>query len=143
MNEIIGVIYPIPIEFIDRLFDGRTKVFVKYVAHNTTKLAPRHKVVFYGSHGSRKLVGEGIIEKVEFLTPEAVLSRHKEDLFLNQEELLAYVRRSPSRTPSKEMLTLVMKKLKRYPATVDYNKPITMAGQYLTAAEYDSLMRKL
>lgn len=135
--------YPLPIELIDRLFDDRPKVFVKYVAHNTTKLLPKHKVVFYGSHGSRKLIGEGTIEKVEFLTPEAVLSRHKEDLFLNQEELLAYVRRFPSRTPSKEMLILVMKKLKRYPVPVDYNRPITMAGQYLTAAEYGSLIREL
>jgi hypothetical protein len=139
----IGVVYPLPIELIDRLFDGRPKVFVKYVAHNTTKLAPKHKVVFYGSHGSKKLIGEGTIEKVEFLTPETVLSRHKEDLFLSQEELLAYVRRFPSRTPSKEMLTLVMKKLKRYPVPVDYDKPISMAGQYLSAAEYCSLIRKL
>lgn len=139
----IGVVYPLPVELIDRLFDGRPKVFVKYVAHNTTKLVSKHKVVFYGSHGSRKLRGEGTIEKVEFLTPNSVLSRHKEDLFLNQEELLVYVRRFPSRTPSKEMLILVMKKLKKYPIPVDYNKPITMAGQYLTAADYDSLIRKL
>lgn len=138
----IGVIYPLPIEFIDRLFDGRPKVFVKYTAHNRTRLVPRHRVVFYGSHGSKRLIGEGTIEKIEFLTPEAVLSKHKENLFLNQEELLAYVRRVPSRTLSKEMLTLVMKKLKRYPVPVDYNKPITMAGQYLTAAEYSSLIHR-
>jgi hypothetical protein len=139
-NEIIGVIYPIPVELTSRLFDGKTKVFVKFVAHNSTRLVPKHKVVFYASHWSRKLVGEGIIEKVEFLTPEAVLAHYKEYLFLKESELQAYVRGSQSRSPSKEMLTLVLKKLKRYPVPVDYNKPMTMAGQYLNADEYGSLM---
>jgi hypothetical protein len=143
MDEIIGVIYPVPMEFIGRLFAGKTKVFVKYVAHNTTRLMPRHKVVFYGSHGSRKLIGEGTIERVEFLTPEAILSKYGEYLFLNQDELQAYVESSPSRTRSKEMLTLVMKRMKRYSAPLNYDKPITMAGQYLTSSEYNSLTHKL
>jgi len=142
MKEIIGVIYPIPLGLVDRLFDGKTKVFVKYLARNTTKLEPRHKVVFYASHGSRKLIGEGTIEKAEFLNPEAVLARYREDLFLNVEEFQAYVRRSPSRTPSKKMLTFVMKKLKKYPKPVDYDRPVTMAGQYLSVDEYRILRRQ-
>lgn len=142
MNEIIGAVYPIPQRLVDRLFDGKTKVFVKYVAHNTTKLAPRHRVVFYASHGIGKLIGEGIIEKVEFLNPDAVLARYRRDLFLNDEEFQAYVRRSPSRTPSKEMMTLALKKLKRYTTPMDYNRPITMAGQYLTREEYRAFFQK-
>jgi hypothetical protein len=143
MDEITGVIYPVPMKFVVRLFDGKTKVFVKYVAHNTTKLKPKHKVIFYGSHGLRKLIGEGTIEKVEFLTPEAILSKYRNELFLNQDELQAYVGNSTSRAPSKEMLTLVMRKMKRYSAPLDYDKPITMAGQYLTSSEYDHLTHKL
>lgn len=142
MSEIIGVIYPIPREFVDRLFDGKTKVFVKYVVHNTTKLAPKHKVIFYASHGSKKLVGEGTVEKVEFLSPEAVIAKYKELLFLNETEFYAYVGRSPSRTPSKAMLTLVLKKLNKYPKPVGYNRPITMAGQYIGVNEYNSLIGK-
>jgi hypothetical protein len=142
MNDIVGTIYPIPINFIDRLFDGETKVFVKYVAHNSTQLAPKHKVIFYGSHGSKELVGEGIIEKVEFLTPQKVLEKYRDQLFLNETELDAYVKRSPSRSSSKEMLTLVLKKLKKFPKPIDYNKPITMAGQYVHAKEYSSLIQK-
>lgn len=138
----IGVIYPIPIELVNRFFDGKTRVFVKYVAHDSTKLAPRHKVVFYASHGSRKLIGEGTIEKVEFLNPEAVLARYRENLFLNEEEFQAYVRRSPSRTPSKKMLTFVMKKLKKYPKPLDCDRPVTMAGQYLSVDEYRVLRRQ-
>jgi len=142
MNEIVGSVYPIPAELADRLFEGNTKVFVKYVAHNTTRLEPKHKVIFYASHGSKKLIGEGIIEKVEFLTPQKVLEKYKDQLFLNETELHAYVTRSPSRSSSKEMLTLVLKKLKRFPKPIDYNKPITMAGQYLSHSEYNSLIQK-
>jgi hypothetical protein len=142
MNDIVGTIYPIPVELVERLFEGNAKVFVKYVAHNTTRLAPKHKVIFYASHGSKKLIGEGTIEKVEFLTPQKVLEKYKDQLFLNEAELDAYVKRSPSRSSSKEMLTLVLKKLKKFPKPIDYNKPITMAGQYLSAEEYSSLIKK-
>lgn len=142
MRELIGVIYPIPINFTNRLFDGETKVFVKYVAHNSTQLAPKHKVIFYGSHGSKKLVGEGTIEKVEFMTPEEAVAKYKEELFLTKEEIYDYAKRSPSRTLSKEMLTLVLKRLIKYRKPIQYHKPITMAGQYLNSSEYNSLMQK-
>ena len=141
MREILGVIYPIPVDFADRLFDGKPKVFVKFLPHNSTKLAPRHKIIFYASHGSKKLVGEGIIEKVEFLTSEKVLTRYKDDLFLNEAEFYTYVKRSPSRTSSKEMLTLVLRRLRKYPKSIEYDRPITMAGQYLSAEDYNSLMQ--
>jgi len=142
MNEIIGAIYPIPTQLADRLFDGKTKVFVKYIAHNTSRLVPKHKIVFYASRGSKKLVGEGTIETVEFLCPKVVIEKYKEGLFLNKDEFDVYVKSSPSRTPSKKILTLVLKKVRKYPSPVEYGKPITMAGQYLSAAEYDSLMHK-
>jgi hypothetical protein len=142
MNKIVGAIYPIPAQLVDRLFEDNTKVFVKYVAHKTTKLAPKHKVIFYASHGSKKLIGEGIIEKVEFLTPEEAIAKYKEELFLTKDELYDYVKRSPSRNLSKEMLTLVLKRLKKYRKPIQYPKPITMAGQYLNSIEYNSLMQK-
>jgi hypothetical protein len=124
------------------LFDGKTRVFVKYVAHNATKLTRKHKVVFYASQGLKQLVGEGVIEKVEFLTPDAILMKYKESLFLDANELYAYVEGSPSRTSSKKMLTIVLKKLNKYPTPIDYNRSMTMAGQYLEASEYNSLIDK-
>ena len=139
---IIGVIYPVPTNIVYRLFDGKTKIFVKFLVHNSTKLAPNHKILFYASQGLKKIVGEGIIEKVEFLTPEKVISKYNEQLFLNESEFFAYINRSSRRTPSKEMLTLKLKKLKKYPKPIEYEKPITMAGQYLSAEEYSTLIHK-
>jgi hypothetical protein len=139
MDKIMGAIFPIPVDLVYRLFDGKTKVFVKYMAHNSTRLAMKNKIVFYASHGSKKLIGEGTIAKLEFLTPAGVLTKYKEFLFLSEEELQAYASRSLSRTPSKEMLTLTLDKIKRYPKPVDYDRPVTMAGQYLTQEEYNKL----
>ena len=140
MNEIFGIIYPVPVKFVDRFFNVNVMVFVKYVAHNTTRLAPKHRVIFYASHGSKKLIGEGTIEKVEFLTPDEVLAKYKDELFLDEAEFNAYIRRSPSRTPSRKMLVLQLKKLRKYGTPIDYNKPMTMAGQYLSAEEYKSMI---
>ena len=141
MTKIIGVVYPVPSDIADRLFNGKMKVFVKFLAHNSTKAAPKNKIIFYASRGTKKLVGEGTIEKAEFLTLDKVLSKYKDELFLDESELHAYVRNSPSRTPSKEMLTLVLRKLRKYSEPVEYHKRITMAGQYLSAEEYKSLMK--
>lgn len=137
MKEIAGVIYPVPVEMVDRLFKGKT-VYVKYGAHRTTKLAPKHKVIFYASHGSKKLVGEGKIKSVEFLTPLKVLEKYRDELFLTETELYAYV----GGRSQMEMLTLVLTNLKKYSTPFEFNKPITMAGQYLTIQEYSSFIHK-
>ena len=142
MYNIIGAIYPIPTNIVERLFDGKSKVFVKFLPRNSTKLAPKHKIVIYASHGSKKLVGEGIIDKVEFLTPEKVIAKYEGKLFLKKTELYAYIKRSHARNSSKEMLTLTLKRLKKYLEPIEYKRPITMAGQYLSGEEYDLLMQK-
>jgi hypothetical protein len=142
MLKIIGVIYPVPKDIAERLFNEKEKVFVKFLAHNSTKLAPKNKVIIYASHGSKKLIGEGIIDKVEFLTSEEVMTKYRDKLFLYETEFYAYIRRSSVRTSSREMLTLVLKKLAKYPKPIEYDKPITMAGQYLSSSEYNSLMQK-
>lgn len=139
MSEIIGAIYPIPIDLVDRFFLKKAKVFVKFLTHNSTKLVPKNKVIFYASHGSKKLIGEGIIEKIEFLTPEKVFAKYKNTLFLNENEFFSYVGKSPSRI-SKEILTLTLKNIRKYSTPIEYNKKITMAGQYITTEEYKSLI---
>jgi hypothetical protein len=139
MNRVIGAIYPIPLEFTDGLFNGKIKVFVKYVPHNTTRLVPKHKVVFYASHGPKALIGEGTIEKVEFLQPETVIKKYRTELFLNETEFYKYVKRTPSRALSREIMVIVFKKLARYRKPINYDKHMTMTGHYLDIEEYSSL----
>jgi hypothetical protein len=144
MHRIVGVIYPVPLRLVDRLFVEHRNVFVKYVARTTNlRITPKHKVVFYASHGSKEVVGEGIIEAIEFLTPNEVLEKYGDEVFLNKDELMEYIMRQPGRTASKKMLTLILAKLRRYPPGIRYEKPITMTGEYLTEERYAALLKKV
>jgi len=142
ITNIIDVIYPVPKDIAERLFNEKVKVFLKFLAHNPAKLAPKNRVIIYASHGSGKLIGEGIIDKVEFLTPEEAIIKYKKELFLTKNEIYNYIRKSFSRSPSKEVLTLTLKGLRKYRKPIQYPKPIIIAGQYLSFSEYNSSMQK-
>ena len=142
MIDVIGVIYPVPANLVDRFFNGSADVFVKYVPHKSIRILPRHKIVFYASHASKKLVGEGVIESIEFLTPEEAYAKYENRVFLKEKEFHDYSGRFPNRPPTKEVLVLVLGKLKKYREPMEYGRPITMAGQYFTADQYELLIRK-
>jgi hypothetical protein len=133
-DKIAGAIFPIPIELVGRLFDGKPKIFVKCLPRKSTRLVPKNKIIFYASHGTKELVGEGTIKKIEFLDSEAILSRYKERLFLDEDEFRAYVR------GRKEILALALANLRKYSTPIKYGKNLTMAGQYITQVEYRSLV---
>jgi len=144
LNKIVGVVYPVPIRLVDRLLVEHRNVFVKYVARTTNlRIAPKHKVVFYASHGSKEVVGEGTIESIEFLTPNEAIEKYRGRVFLNKDELTAYTVSQPKRTTSKKMLTLTLSKLRQYPHGIKYERPVTMAGEYLTKEKYSTLLQKI
>ena len=95
------------------------------------------------SHGSKEVVGEGTIEAIEFLTPNEVLEKYGAKVFLNRDELMEYTMRQPKRTSSKKMLVLTMYKLRKYSQEITYERPITMAGEYLTQEKYSALLAKV
>lgn len=141
MRKAIAV-FPVPANLVDRLFHEKKKVFVKYLTHTTSpKLERGSKVIFYASHGQKKIVGEGVVESVEFLTADEALEKYGEKLFLSKVELLAYRGIQPSRDPLKQMLVLVLAGLRKYRCGISYPRPITMAGEYLTLETYKSLMK--
>ena len=135
MDKMIGAVYAIPLELSNRLFDGKNKVFVKVTGHGSTKLVPKHKIVFYASHSEKKLIGEGIIENVEFLNPEEVLSKYKQELFIDEQQFRENVGKR------QRILTLQLKGLRKYQQPIQSKEVITMAGKYLTAEQYDSIFR--
>ena len=137
-NETIGVIYPIPNWLVDGFLNGKKKVFCKFLVHDTTNLTLKNKVVFYASYGSKKLVGEGIIEGIEFLYPEEILAKYKEELFISEHQFTKYV----SGRRKKKLLVLVLKNIVKYEDPITYNRPITMAGKYFTSADYEFFNKK-
>lgn len=141
MSEIIGIVYPIPIEIIDRVFRSKKFMFLKYLPHTSTKLKPNDKVLFYVSKASKQVVGEGIIEKTEFLTPDESLLKYGDKLFLNKEELENYTAKQSGRTSTKKLLVLSLTKVRKYTKEIRYPRPLTMTGEYITKREYLSLMK--
>jgi hypothetical protein len=140
MNRIIGVIFPVPKEFVDRLLVDKRNIFVKYVPRTASvQITPKQKLLFYASHGSKEIVGEGLIEAIQFLTPNEVLEKYGHKVFLNKDELTSYTRRQPNRDSSKKMLVLVLSKLRKYSYPKKFYRSITMVGQYLTEKEYQEL----
>jgi len=144
MSNVIGVIYPIPLQFVSRIFSEKKDVFVKYLTYQSSvRLAPKNKILFYASHGQKEIVGEAIIKAISFLTPAEVLERHGDRVFLNKDELMEYASQQSSRTSSKKMLVLVLSNPRKYPKAIRVKKPLTMAGQYLTEEEYKALFEEL
>lgn len=135
MGRMIGAIYAVPKETIDRLLDGKKRAFVKVTGHASTKLQPKHKIVFYVSHDKQELVGEGTIEKSEFLTPSDVLEKYKNELFLSEDEFLEYVGK---RT---RVLVLTLRDLKRYKQPVRSKEVITMGGKYISVEDYEDMVK--
>lgn len=141
MDKIVGIVFPIPEQFVNRLMIEGRDVFVKYLPRITgLKIAPKDRLLFYVSHSSKEIVGEGRIEEISFLTPDAALEKYGIRLFLNQNELREYTLRRPERGPSKKMLVLVLSRLKRYTKPKKPKRSITMAGQYVTQEEYLELL---
>jgi len=133
-------IFPVPNSLIDRFFEDRKNVFVKYHGHATAPhLEKGSRIAFYASQNQRELVGEGLVQSVEFLTPEETLAKYGNQLFLSKEELIAYGNSRP-RNPSRKMLVLVLEHLTKYKRRITYPKRMTMAGARLTLGEYKSIM---
>lgn len=134
MDEMIGAIYAVPVELMERLFSAKTKVFVKVTGHASTKIAPKQKIIFYASHNDKKLVGEGIVENVEFLNPAEILSKFSQDLFIEESKFLKYVGKRQS------VLAIKLKGLKKYEEPILCKEVITMGGKYLTQKQYNYMI---
>jgi len=56
MTEVIGVIFPVPQELVDRLLVEKRDIFVKYVPHVTSvKIRKKQKLLLYASHGIKEI----------------------------------------------------------------------------------------
>jgi hypothetical protein len=100
-------------------------------------------VIFYASHGSKEIIGEGVIESIEFLTPDEVWQKYDGKIFLDRKELHEYTTSQPTRTSTKKMLVITLRKLKKYKSGIKYLKPITMTGEYITKKDYNFLMQSI
>ncbi|WP_461865793.1 DUF365 domain-containing protein, partial [Thermococcus sp.] len=140
LEDIIGVIYPVPSDLLERIFEGKD-VFIK---HPTCfkLLKPGHKVLFYASHDVRAIVGEATIKRMEFLSLEEVYKKYGKRVFITKEEALRYATplrdRKEGRKGRKDVkfLVLELENVKRYRRPYKPKRFITVGGKYLSEREY-------
>ena len=141
MRSILGAIFPISSENVNSLFDQKRSVFVKFT--KMVKLDKGSKIVFYVSK-EKKLVGEGIIAKVEKTNPEVAWIRYGKQIFLNESEYNQYVRKSPISGKERKMTEItafILKNLKRYKNPIRCIHRATPSGRYLTHEEYQRIKK--
>lgn len=141
MNSIIGAIFSISNDNVNRLFFEGKSVFVKFTIFN--RLSEGSKIVFYVSKEA-KLIGEGTIEKIDKGNPKEIWERYKDRLFLDKEAYSKYVEVTAigggGLRGSKDITSFVLKDLKCFPkAILGYR--ITPAGRYFDKKEYSEITK--
>ena len=142
VKEIAGVTFAVPYQFMKRFFDEGKTVFIKNSKFK--QIRPGMKLVFYASVEVKSFVGDGIIEKVEFLTPNEVVNKYKKELFLTKEECFQYANQISGHKKYKvsKFLTLTLKNITRYSKPVKPQRFISVGGRYMSKAEYENILSK-
>ena len=95
-EEIVGVIYPVPSNLINRILREGKDVFVKHpTCFKQLKLG--HKVLFYASHEVRGIVGEATIKNIDFLKISEIYKRYGSRIFISENEARSYSKPLSSR----------------------------------------------
>jgi hypothetical protein len=137
-SQPLGIIYPLPLHWIDRFLRDKKRVFVKPPSHNkTSRLFGCRKLMFYASEGEGGIVGEARIDEISLKSVDGVLREFRDELFLSEEELRSYL----GSEDEKRVLVFVISKPVRYPHPVKLDPPLTTTGEYLSAEEYRRRIR--
>jgi len=143
-EKVIGVTFPIPKWFLDRILEEGKTVFVK---PSTLRLMPSMKLIFYASHEDQGWHGEAEVENVEYFTNvEDIIKKYKDELFLTPEELRKYERdrtkwHSRRRRP-RPWMVVKLKNVRRYPKIVKPKRFIAVSGRYIKEDEYREVLKK-
>lgn len=132
------VIYPLLREHIERIFQGKD-VFCKYVGRGIPSIEVEDKLLFYASGSRGEVLGEATIKAIEFFTPEEIISKYEDRLFVTKNELDDY-RRRRNRPLDKKLMVLSLSNITRYEKPFRTLKSLTMAGQTLSKTEYKKLL---
>lgn len=138
MSKIVGRIFPVLPQHLERIFAGRN-VFCKFIGKGKPKLTPGMKILFYSSRGDRQVIGEATINSLEYLVAQEILRKYGDRLFITAEELNNYFRKR-NRPADKELLVVILKQIKMYKKPYKLKKPLTMAGLNLTDKLYKEIL---
>ncbi|CAB49790.1 DUF365 domain-containing protein [Pyrococcus abyssi] len=142
--DIVGVTFPVPREFLDRIFKEKKRVFVKPA---TLRVEPGMKVIFYASRKDQGFYGEAEVEGVEsFASVEEIIEKYGDELFLTPEELRKYERdrkRWQSRgRRARPWLVIRLRNVREYKRKVKPKRFVVVSGRYVKKDEYEEIVRR-
>ncbi len=143
-ENVVGVTFPVPKWFLDRILEGGKTVFVK---PSTLRLKPGMKIIFYASRKGQAWLGEAEVESVEFFNSvEEIIRKYEKELFLTLKELREYERErtkwhSRGRRP-RPWMVLRLRNIRKYPKPVKPPRFIAVSGRYIKEGEYKEIQRK-
>ena len=146
-EEIVGVIYPVPSNLINRIFKEGKDVFIK---HPTCfkQLKPGHKILFYASHEIRAIVGEATIKNMEFLRLSEIYKKYGDRVFITREEARQYSKPLKDRKTKGgvirdiKFVVFELENVKQYEEPIKVKRFITVGGKYLKQKDYEGIKEK-
>ncbi|MEM3504640.1 MAG: DUF365 domain-containing protein [Archaeoglobaceae archaeon] len=133
MPKIAGVTFPVPKQFAQRFFEGKT-VFVK-PATVFRELKPGMRFVIYQSHEDTGFVGEARIKRIVFADdPMKFYEQFGDKIFLSREEMREYVKSQERWGRSgrkKKWMAIELEEIKKYDKIVKPKRFVGVGGQYL------------
>ena len=135
-EEIIGAIYPIPKEILDRSKKMPKVVYIKNVVHNVIpkKLNPGSKILFYVGMPFKKIFAEATIDKILFVDYASLRKSFSKEIIQKRNELKNYCGLQYVDGKSKKV-SFVLKNFNYFEKGLDPISPITMTGKYFTREE--------
>lgn len=143
-EKVVGVTFPVPKWFLDRILDEGKTVFVK---PSTLRVQPGMRLVFYASREGQAWLGEAEVESVEFFNSvEEIIKKYEKGLFLTPKELKEYERErqkwhSRGRRP-RPWMVIKLKNIRKYPKPIKPPRFIAVSGRYIKEGEYKEIQRK-
>lgn len=141
LPEVLGVVYPVSPEVVDNIFNKNKTIFLKFTTHEPTKrtkirLKEGIKLYLYKSGGEKKIIGEAIISKFDYLPISEIIKKFRKKMIISEQELISY---SAGRE-NKRILVIRLGKLIKYKSPIKQSKPVTMAGLYITHENEEKIL---
>ena len=131
-TKVRGAVFPVPHQFMERLFSNEKDVFVKLMRLRFLKAGQR--IVFYDS-GVHRLVGEAKIQNVVYDDPKPIWEDYGNRIFLDKKEFDEYINISPLGYPRRygrvKLTAIIFKNAHRYRTPMPSSRRMTIAGHYL------------
>lgn len=134
-SNISGIIYPLKQKDFDLLKKRDDPIYVKFTRHEKSnkelRLSKNDFLLFYISRKRKAIEGYGKITNVYFISPDKVINNYLNRIQMRKKYFETYI----SDRESKDLLAIEIESVIELNKPIKPNKPITMAGRYVTDKE--------